>query len=313
MSGTSTPNIPLNPINPMDLLLQMQTQINFLQQQLIEYQNNNHNNSNINQEYIIKVNPPEIFTGKREMTLHFLSQCRLVFKSKPSISEAQKIVYACSFLHGHAFTWYSHLEVTNVTIQNFEEFTQLLINAFGETDSEEKAKIALKKLRQTKSCAMYSSEFNRLVAIIGYSDQKILIDIYKEGLNENVKDLLLTMPIRYTVNEYQKDAITCDERLFNHEQSKKFNSKFHYQDHTPQITPQITHQATPMEIDSIVTKPVNHNFIQKLTQEEKDRRREKNLCVYDGRADCPGRDDIRLCNTLARRSGNGMSLREGGQ
>ncbi|KAJ1557190.1 hypothetical protein HK096_008639, partial [Nowakowskiella sp. JEL0078] len=105
------------------------------------------------------------------------------------------------------------------------------------------------------------------------------------------------MPIRHTINEYQKDAILCDERLFDHEQSKNNYSKFHHQHHIQQNIQQqqpISHQTAPMELDAIITRLLNSKFIEKLTQEEKDRRRANNLCVYDGRADCPGRDDIRL-------------------
>lgn len=247
----------------------------------------------------IKVNPPQEFTGKREHTSHFLAQCRLVFQANPTWSETEKSVYACSYLRGTAFTWYSNLAKDNKFFTDFKDFETQITTAFGESDLVQKSKMQLEKLRQAKSCAVYTTEFNRLITNIGYTDQQALIDMYQKGLKDSVKDLLLTMPVRKTLLETQQDSIACDERIFQRSQEQKSSSR-------PTYMPSMKTPSgpMPMELDAM-----NFKQTKKLTQEERDRRKREGLCLYDGKSDCPGAKDINACPGIIKRNNQGKGSR----
>lgn len=248
-----------------------------------------------------KGNKPQEYHGRRENTKDFLSQCELYFRLN-KMSEADKVSVAATYLRGSAFKWFGTHEKTYGEILTFDDFKTALTAAFGESDRAEKAKTQLANLRQTKSCAAYNSEFNRLVAEAGYTvaDQTILIDVFNQGLKMDVRNLMLSLPIRTTLEATMNDAMICDNRIFNLQQQKRSkinlllprtqSSSFH----------NVTDTAVPMEIDSITTSP-QLTTEGKLKQSEKDRRRREGLCLYDGKADCPGRDDVNLCPNLLKR------------
>lgn len=284
----------------IDLIHQLRTQLVNQQTQIDGYEEQIRYQREETQPIVtsqpkMKINSPQEFNGKREDTFHFLSQCRLVFLANPTWTEVNKTIYACSFLRGTAFTWYSNREKMRKRFDNYEHFETELTTAFGETDLVQKSKMQLEKLRQTKSCAIYTTEFNRLTTNIGYSDPKSLIDMYRRGLKDSVKDLLLTLPLREVLIEAQQDAITCDERIYQRSQENKNSSRHHHTTSTSLSEP------TPMEIDTIKVIPKGP-----ISDTEKQRRKKENLCLYDGKSDCPGRNDINTCPNIRKRQGNGQ-------
>lgn len=245
----------------------------------------------------IKVNKPQEFTGKRENTSIFIAQCRLYLRSTPHATEDQKVAFVCSYLRGQAFKWYANLEETNLIPNTVDSLFAAIKDAFGESNIQEKARLELDRLRQTKSCASYTTEFNRLITEIGYTDPRAIIDMYRKGLKENVKDLMLTLTEKKTVAEYQKDAITCDIRLFQRAQEQRSSKNPSHLSKTPSPPAKNAEGPSPMEIDSVTTRPKG-----KVSEEEKKRRKELNLCPYDGESNCPGKNDIKLCPNLIRKN-----------
>jgi hypothetical protein len=100
---------------------------------------------------------------------------------------------------------------------------------------------------------------------------------------------MLTLPIRTTLQETMDDAMTCDNRIFQLNQTKRGQGNLLL----PRAVAALANGPVPMEIDAV--NVATHTTLGKLTETEKERRRQQNLCVYDGKADCPGRDNIDLC------------------
>lgn len=247
-----------------------------------------------------KGNKPQEYSGRRESTKQFLDQCELYFRINP-MTEDDKVSIAATYLRGSAFTWFGTYESNFGRIPTFAAFRSALTSAFGETDRVDKAKAALGKLRQTKSCAAYNSEFNRLIADAGYSiaDQAILMDVYQQGLKMDVRNLMLSLPIRDNLEALMTDAMNCDNRIYQLAQQKRGNAGLLLPRGLPQ-SPASTSNAVPMEIDSITS--TIHTPQGRLTPAEKERRRRENLCVFDGKSDCPGRDNIELCPNLLKKN-----------
>jgi hypothetical protein len=80
----------------------------------------------------------------------------------------------------------------------------------------------MQSLRQeTRSAAIYAAEFEQLTYDLEWND-KAFINRFRYGLKDDVKDLLITMPRFETLQEFIIQAITCDNRLFERCQEKRF-------------------------------------------------------------------------------------------
>lgn len=236
----------------------------------------------------VKINPPTPFTGTRVQSKNFLGQCGLVFNTQPEIynNEKKKINYACSYLRDNAFTWYLTSDLAKPDDKTtYAEFCELFLTAFGDVDLEHKAKMELRALKQRGSCVDYTTEFNRIAVNTLYNDAAKL-DLYHFGLKEEVKDLLLTFEITTDLKLYQKNAIKCDERIYQRKLERKSvsvrrddNSLGLVKNH--EVTPSRqesypSNDPSPMDIDSL--KLVNGH----LSEEQRRHRIKNNLCMYCG-------------------------------
>lgn len=266
----------------------------------------------------VKIYPPSTFTGVRAHSKSFLGQCELVFNTQPTIynDDTKKINFACSYLRDNAFTWYLTSDLAKPDNKNtYAKFCELFLTAFGDTDLESKAKMELRALKQRGSCANYTTEFNRIASNTLYNDAAKL-DLYHLGLKDEVKDLLLTMEPSDDLKTYQKNAIRCDDRLYQRRIEKKshpftksdryYNPSEHSRHRQPErpsrSTPDHDSGPTPMDIDNM--KLVNGH----LSVEERRRRFENQLCMYCGKPghltrSCPQK----LSGKSRFQSGNGPS------
>jgi hypothetical protein len=91
-----------------------------------------------------------------------------------------------------------------------------------------------------------------------------------------VKDLLITMPKVETLQEFITQAITCDNRLFERRQEKRFGwgNSNHSMVSTSSAAEKNASGPEPMQIDAARYKP--------LSQGENDRRRREGYCFYCG-------------------------------
>jgi hypothetical protein len=74
------------------------------------------------------------------------------------------------------------------------QFEALFTAAFGDSDREKVVETKMQSLYQeTRSIAIYAVEFQQLTCDLEWND-KALINRFRYGLKDNVKDLLITMP-----------------------------------------------------------------------------------------------------------------------
>lgn len=90
-----------------------------------------------------------------------------------------------------------------------------------------------------------------------------------------MKDLLLDFPDPCTLDEAIRQAVKCDNRLFQRYQDRRSSSSARQSAHTALTKVHDSYQGVEdMQIDATRFKP--------LTPEEKKRRFEENLCLYCG-------------------------------
>lgn len=105
--------------------------------------------------------------------------------------------------------------------------------------------------------------------------------MFRWGLCDDIKTLLLNLPKLTTLLEAITQAIECDNRQFEQRQERRVLFGSYRADYTaaPRLSSSNTSTQEPMQIDT--------SKVKKLTKEEKERRRKEHLCLY-----CGGKDHL---------------------
>jgi hypothetical protein len=271
-----------------------------------------------------KVALPEKFDGNRHKCRHFLNQCELLFLTNPSRydTDAKKIGLIGSLLTGGALAWLSPFieksstdEQCRRVMTDFATFKKTFQDTFDEADRSFKAAIEISQLFQhdREPASIYASKFRHLASDLHW-DNAALIHQFRMGLRNKVKDMLVFQPTPATLEEMIDLAIRCDNRCFENEKEKALAAAQRRSVPTPQrqsnraspphdsrpppapkpAMPSSHHGPTPMDLDSIQRKPGP------LTEAEKKRRRDNNLCGYCGAADHHRKDCPKLAHKNTR-------------
>jgi hypothetical protein len=232
-----------------------------------------------------------------------------------------------SFLRDEAFDWFQAAVVqTNREFTVYEEFTTLFKSVFGEDVSvhQDKAFASLRSLRQTHSAQNYATKFTQIAAKVTI-DEFSKIQLFKEGLKPAIKLHLIGLtPTPKTLQEIMDAVIRYDDDLhllngpsgvgrnhnfnnynnrrgqFNHAHRSTSNPSYHAgtSGNNSTSTTSSTSEAVPMDLDAVDVKTTRD----KLSLNEKARRREQGLCVYCGSNNCGGNKDVNKCALLIKKN-----------
>lgn len=257
-----------------------------------------------------KVSLPEKFDGTRSKFRGFVQQVKLFLRLSPSqySDDFTKVGLIGTLLSGSALAWFAPLmERNSPLLNNFDDFLKAFSATFGDGDRERVAETKIQSLQQgSRSAAIYASEFQQLTCDLDWND-KALINRFRYGLKDDVKDLLLTMPKVDTLEDFITQSIACDNRLFERRQEQRLGWRGPRQSMLATSSKFIENRPKgpePMQIDTTQFK--------RLTPEEKERRRREDLCLYCGKPghkaqDCrlkPNGFKARSMTTNMEESGN---------
>ena len=263
-----------------------------------------------------KVSPPDVYSGDRHKLHMFLAKCRHNFLSRPELfpNESQKVLFASGYLDGAAFNWfqplldqYSEAAEGNSEIplefQTFGGFAKSLEKTFGDPDIVRSKERELGNLHQTTSVASYLADFSRIRGFVKWNDEALASQFYK-GLKSGVKDgLVYENPAPTTLAQLSSAALRIDSRQFERLLERKFDSSqpargARHPSTGPFPPPQqfntsvapspalrqppppalASDGSTPMELD--ISQSYPSRVRGPLSNEEKQRRRDLNLCLY---------------------------------
>ena len=263
-----------------------------------------------------KVSPPDMFSGDRHKLYLYLSKCRHNFLSRPELfaTETQKVLFASGHLDGAAYSWFQPLldqyaqavsegtpESIPTQFLSFEQYAKSLENTFGDPDIVRSKERELRNLNQTTSVASYLADFSRIKGFVKWNDEALASQFYK-GLKPVVKDgLVYENPAPTTLAQLSAAALRIDSRQFERLLERKLESPAQSQPlrapRHPAVSPPpppprpsitvtppaprpapVSDGSTPMELDLI--RPYPSRLRSPLSEEEKQRRRELNLCHY---------------------------------
>jgi hypothetical protein len=243
-----------------------------------------------------KISLPAKFDGTRSQFRGFLNQVRLIINMHPNRypTDASRVGLVGTLLTGTALAWFAPLlEKKSPVLENFDTFITEFQASFSDTDSVRTAINKIRRLRQgDRPASAYAADFRLLACDIPW-DEAALMDLFRYGLRNDVKDLLLTFHEEpKSLTEAISRAVRCDNRLFERRSERQQIERQQMTRLRPEQTyasivtspPSAQIQApnpvafdgpSPMEIDAARRRGP-------LSDAEKQRRRTNRLCLYCG-------------------------------
>ena len=184
-----------------------------------------------------KVSLPERFSGHISKCRDFIIAIENVFALQPNRYPTDQIKtrFVGTLLSNEALAWFRDVvENKPFLLDCYENFITELRNLFDDPNAKRHACAALKRLRQGKGSVLtYSSKFRRLAAETGYNDDA-LMDLFRYGLNDEVKDVLSTVLEEPSdLESYMNFCIRIDQRLYDRRIEKGSSSKASPMTHLP--------------------------------------------------------------------------------
>jgi hypothetical protein len=253
-----------------------------------------------------KVALPDKFDGSISKCRRFISSVENVFAIQPYRYGTSEIRtrFIGTLLTGDALTWFSGIvDYSPELLLDYENFILELKNLFDDPHAQRHACNSLKRLRQGKfSVTSYSAKFRHIALETGYNDLAKM-DIFRSGLNDDVKDVLATSLVDpENLEDLMKLCVKIDQRLYDRRLEKNSNKMpYGYSDKPKRNLPP-GNQSAPMDLDHMDGKKLKPHG--KLTKEERERRIQNDLCLYCGE---PGHK-VNSCSKRSERSLNAMDL-----
>jgi hypothetical protein len=285
------------------------------------------------------VKDPETFHGQRDSLNAFITECDLVFELQPSRfgDDRTRVSYIISLLRGTPLLAIRPLlsfDPRPYFLDNHRLFVEYLQTNYGDPDEKGTARRKLKNLRQITSASAYFAEFQQYIAILGWKDQDPIIDKAIDGLKSYLKDEVARSGHRpNTLSDLIAFIIPLDNRLYEREQEKRYETRnatsrptANVKSTQPTTMTSVTSASfTPRSTNFADTKPTASNYTRTtgstprgpLSDAEKQRRRDNNLCLYcseqgHSAADCPlalarsARAQVKFDTQQTPSSGNGQ-------
>ena len=238
---------------------------------------------------------PPRYDGKNKSYANtWLAQCDNYINEYPDLykTPVSKVRFVVSQLDGDPATW-AHSQVDRVNsplLKDWSSFKQAFLVAHGRVDTEYNLTNRLWSIRQTGSAADYATAFFVIADQLSEYGTKPLLQLFTRGLKHELQLALAVVPDQPTdIRELADLAIRIDNRLWtarrqqqpqrhhsNRNGNGNRNINGHFSRNTSTSTPNATlSPGTPMELDATGPR-------RKLTDAEKQHRRDNNLCHYCG-------------------------------
>lgn len=251
-----------------------------------------------------KVKDPETFHGQRNTLNSFLTECELIFELQPSrfANDRTKVSYMISLFRGTPLLAVRPLlsqQPRPIMLEVFTLFVEYLQTNYGDPDEKGTARRKLKSLRQVGPASSYFAEFQQYIAILGWKDQDPIVDRAIDGLRPYLKDEVARTGLQpRSLSDLISFIVPLDNRLYERDQERRRETKEpNSRDmklFTSSGTSTLTASTRPWPNDGQYTrsapisttrpgKPPNPSFQRgPLSKEERQRRKDNNLCLYCG-------------------------------
>jgi hypothetical protein len=174
----------------------------------------------------VRANKPDTYHGDRNKLEAWLLQVDRYFHLEgDKIEDEDKVVWASTFFRGDAEKWANpfirrYMDTTIVDggntnlVEDWTTFKTKMREVFSPFKEDVIAEQKIQKLRQTKSAADYTTEFQQYKTLIDWDDNA-LMRMYRQGLKPAVRmELMRSGSSLKTLNELINEAIRVDNELY---------------------------------------------------------------------------------------------------
>lgn len=238
------------------------------------------------------------FKGKdEELTFdEFRSKLQTTFARFPEAlaSDRERIHYALQSMEGTPARYFAPYVNEDIPdddgiLVSYETFIKTLEEIYGDKHHVDEVNYKLTRLRQNGSMTEYIAAFRALAARSRWNEPALL-SRFKDGLSDEIKVMMTAQWHSLTTLKGAQAAATTAYQNLQVQQRLRSRHAFSRpsQQHQPPRrsapTPVVSAGPTPMDLDAM--------RVRKISAEEKQRRREQNLCLYCGGRnhfanDCP--------------------------
>jgi hypothetical protein len=184
-------------------------------------------------------------------------------------------------------------------LTSWESFSAVMNEMHGDQHQLDEINHKLSRLRQTGPMSLYLTQFRTLSARSGWNEPALL-SRFKEGLSDDIKNMLTSQWHTLTTLRQAQSAATTAYQ--NHQARARTQRTAHRtqvsfpnwprKNPLPSSSSSATASTSSQSAASTGPMEVDHMRVKHITAEEKQRRREKNLCLYCGggnhfAGDCP--------------------------
>ena len=228
-----------------------------------------------------KLAPPTQYTGEPGLCRTFLIDCSIhfiQFMPQAFSTERAKVAFMISFLAGRAKGWASAEWSRNSTIcETVAGFQTALTKTFDPVCSSREKAQELSSLRQGKdSVCDYVIHFRTLAAESGWNNAA-LYDIFLKGLSSDIQDLLVPLDLPMSLDA----LITLTIRTDNCRNQLRKQREARRGEYNGATAMPETRWLTENAMSRNVEEPMQLGRT-RLTQEERQRRRQEGRCFYCG-------------------------------
>ena len=234
-----------------------------------------------------KLNPPKPFDGTHLEYKTFIMQLNLIFNLDPDRytgvnSDTTKIAYATSYLSGSAKEWFQpHVNETTgaIAFPTWTNFVAALRAAFDDPDAYQTAYTKISSLKQERDCSSYHAAFVPLATILGI-DERTKISFFKKGLNREPKKALsyqITLPDIF--DEFVQACIKINNQIRANREARDAIPRTQGGQFAPTPSTSTGTHSGPMDLSGARYRSQKRGPV---TDQEKKRRRDNNLCLYCG-------------------------------
>ncbi|KAF8759768.1 Retrotransposon gag protein [Rhizoctonia solani] len=178
----------------------------------------------------LKFAKPNKFNGKKEDALNFIIACQAYIRAKgANRSHEEKILWVTSYFEGAAEDWVRPYKERKVfrgeavpILEDIDTFWAEFTKHYVDTNRDEKYRQKWNNLRQKGSVQEYTREFQQYSVSLGYSD-KTLRDKYYDGLQNNIKDIMLSTMFQWRRATAQQVYDKAEE-IANHIESTRLSN-----------------------------------------------------------------------------------------
>ena len=236
-----------------------------------------------------KVSLPAKFSGIRKDFRGFINQLELVFQLQPTryVSDNTKIATLGTLLSDQALSWYVPFiekpELYREQLNSWPAFKSGMAKTFGEIDQTTVSANKLRKLTQgTGMASHYAANFRQLATDLDWNESA-LINQFRFGLSDAVKDMLVHYDYPTKLNDFVELAIRIDNRLYEHRMERR-NGPVHNAQNSGMAPVPTVRNPEAMDVDTLRRGP--------LTAAEREHRYRNGLCIVCGKpghlkANCP--------------------------